>query len=52
MVNISHVNACSITKKVSQFQLEICNRNTDICAITEMWIKQDGIDAMMKEVPL
>ena len=35
---------------VSQFQLEICSKNTDICAITEMWIKQDDIDAMMKEV--
>ena len=50
MVNISHVNACSITKKVSQFQLEICSRNTDICAITEMWIKQDDFDTMTKEV--
>ena len=51
MVNISHVNACSITNKVSQFQLEICDRNTDICVITETWIKQDDIDAMTKEVP-
>ena len=45
-------NAHSISNKVSQFQLEICNRNTDICAITETWIKQDDIDAMKKEVPL
>ena len=52
MANISHVNAHSITNKVSQFQLEICDRNTDICAITEMWIKQDDIDAVTKEVPL
>ena len=51
MVNISHVNAHSIINKVSQFQLEICDRNTDICAITETWINQDDIDAMMKEVP-
>ena len=52
MANISHVNAHSITNKVSQCQLEICDRNTDICAITEMWIKQDDIDAMTKEMPL
>ena len=51
MVNISHVNSCSIINKVSQFQLEICDRNTDICAITETWIKQDDIDAVIKEVP-
>ena len=51
MVNISHVNACSIINKVSQFQLEICDRNTYICAITETWIKQDDIDAVIKEVP-
>ena len=51
MVNISHVNACSIINKVSQFQLEICDRKTDICAITETWIKQDDIDAVIKEVP-
>ena len=35
MLNISHVNARSVINKVSQFQLEICDRNTDICAITE-----------------
>ena len=52
MVNIAHVNAHSITNKVSQFQLEICDMNTDICAVTETWIKQDGIDAMTKEIPL
>ena len=40
-----------ITNKVSQFQLEICDRHTDICAVTETWIKQDDIDAMTKEVP-
>ena len=51
MVNIAHVNACSITNKVSQFQLEIFDMNTDICAVTEMWTKQDGIDAMTKEIP-
>ena len=51
MVNISQVNACLITNKVSQFHLEICNRNTDIWAITETWIKQDDIDVMTKEVP-
>ena len=50
MVNISHVNTCSITNKVSQFQFKICDRNSDICAITETWIKQDDIDAMTKEL--
>ena len=51
MVNISHVNAHSIINKVSQFQLEICDRNTDICAITETWIKQEDVDTVTKEVP-
>ena len=51
MINISHVNARSIINKVNQFQLEICERNTDICAITETWIKQDDIDSVTKEVP-
>ena len=50
MVNNSHINADSFTNKVSQFQLEICDRNIDICAITETWIKQDDIDAMTKKV--
>ena len=52
MVKISYINACSITNKVSQFQLEICDWDTDICDITETWIGQDDIDAMTKEVPL
>ena len=52
MVNILHVNAHSITNKVSQFQLESCSGNIDICAITETWIKQNDIDAMTKEVLL
>ena len=51
MVNISHVNAHSIINKVSQFQLEICDRNTDICVIIETWIKQGDIDAVIKKVP-
>ena len=25
--------------------------NTDICAVTETWIKQDGIDAKTREIP-
>ena len=52
MVNNSHINAHSFTNKASQFQLEICDRNTDICAITETCIKQDDIDAMTKKVQL
>ena len=50
MVNIPHINAHSIINKVSQFQLEICDENTDICAITETWIKQDDVDTVTKEV--
>ena len=51
MVNILHINAHSIINKVSQFQLEICDKNTDICAITETWIKQDDIGTVTKDVP-
>ena len=51
MVNISHINTHSIINKISQFQLEICDKNTDICAMTETWIKQDDVDTLTKEVP-
>ena len=51
MLNLSHINAHSITNKIDQFQVEVCDNKVDICAITETWIKKDDIEAITKEVP-
>ena len=51
LLNLSHVNAHSITNKINQFQVEVCDNKVDICAITETWIKKDSIEAITKEVP-
>ena len=51
LINLSHVNACSIANKIDQFQVEVCDNKMDICSITETWIKKDDIEAITKEVP-
>ena len=50
LLNLSHVNACSIANKIDQFQVEVCDNKVDICAITETWIRKDDIEAITKEV--
>ena len=49
--HLSHVNARSITNKVNQFQIEVLDRDIDICAITETWKKQDDIDTITNDIP-
>ena len=51
LLNLSHINAHSIANKIDQFQIEVCDNKVDLCAITEMWIKKDDIEAITKEVP-
>ena len=51
LLKLSHVNAHSITNKIDQFQVEVCDNKVDICAIMETWIKKDDIEAITKEVP-
>ena len=51
LLNLSHVNACSIANKIDQFQVEVCDNKVDICAIMETWIRKDDIEAITKEVP-
>ena len=51
LVNLSLINAHSITSKVNQFQQELIDFNVDICGITETWLKHNGIDANVKEIP-
>ena len=46
LVNLSLINACSITSKVDQFQQELIELNVD----TETWLKHDDIDANVKEI--
>ena len=49
-VNISHVNARSISNKIIPFQWEICDEETDICAITETWLKTEDSDFRLREI--
>ena len=51
LLNLSHVNARSITNKIDQFQVEVCDNKVDVCAIMETWIKKDDIEAITKEIP-
>ena len=49
-VNISHVNARSISNKIIPFKWEICDEETDIYAITETWLKTEDIDSRLREI--
>ena len=49
-VNISHINARSISNKIIPFQWEICDEETDICAITETWLKTEDSDFRLREI--
>ena len=40
LVILSVINARPITPKIHQFQQELLEHHTDICRITETWIKQ------------
>ena len=51
LVNLSLINAHSITSKVDQFQQELIELNVDMCGITETWLKHDDIDTNVKEIP-
>ena len=44
------INARSISPKIHQFQQELLEHHTDICGITETWIKQDDIEATTREI--
>ena len=48
-LRISHINARSVSKKASDLQAEIMDKNIDICTLTETWIKPDD-DWTCKEV--
>ena len=50
LVILSVINARSITPKIHQFQQELLEHHTDICGITENWIKQDDIEATTREI--
>ena len=49
-LNLCHIDACSIVKKIDPYQMELTEKNTDICAIMETWLKTDD-DLIMKMVP-
>ena len=49
-INISHINARSISNKIVPFQWEICDEETDICAITETWLKTEDSDFRSREI--
>ena len=51
LVNLSLINACSITSKVDQFQQELIELIVDMCGITETCLKHDNINANVKEIP-
>ena len=48
-LRISHINTRSVSKKASDLQKEIMDKDIDICALTETWIKPDD-DWTCKEV--
>ena len=50
LVTLSVINVRSITPKIRQFQQELLEHHTDICGITETWIKQDDIEATTREI--
>ena len=48
-LRISHINTRSVSKKASDLQAEIMDKDIDICTLTETWIKPDD-DWTCKEV--
>ena len=50
LVTLSVINARSITPKIHQFQQELLEHHMDICRITETWLKQDDIEATIREI--
>ena len=50
LVILSVIHARSITPKIHQFQQELLEHHTDICRITETWIKQDDIETATREI--
>ena len=50
-MSLAHINARSIVNKIQPFQQYIVDKNIDICAITETWIKKDDIDIVTREIP-
>ena len=49
--SLAHINTRSIVNKIQPFQQYIVDKNIDICAITETWIKKDDIDMVTREIP-
>ena len=50
-MHLVHVNARYIPNKILQFQEYILDEDVDICAVTEIWLKQDPNDDTVKDVP-
>ena len=50
-MSLAHINARSIVNKIQPFQQYIVDKNIDICAITETWIKKGDIDMVTREIP-
>ena len=50
LVTLSVINARSITPKINQFHQELLDHHTDICGITETWLKQDDIEATIRGI--
>ena len=48
---ISHINARSIIPKVQSFQENIMSRDSDLCVLTETWLKGDN-ERAHKSIPL
>ena len=51
ILSLSLVNARSVVNKVESLQQHILERELDMCAITEMWIKSSDGKNVMKEIP-
>ena len=51
-MSLAHINARSTVNNIQPFQQYIVDKNIDICAITETWIKKDDIDMVTREIPL
>ena len=51
MLKLSHINARSICNKIPSLHYSICEKNIDICAVSETWIKQDDGHTQMELAP-
>ena len=52
-LHFSHIKAQSVVNKIDPYQMELIDSNTDICVITETWLKtDDDLTTKMEPPPI